>query len=143
MISLTLLLTVTSKEVNAGPFSDTLGKCLVRSVTQVEKINLSKWMFFAMGDHPSLEFSFEVSDSNKVSVDKSTADIMTRLMFHACKQEFKDALKYERKSGYQTAFALLGKVAARELMTDPKVTEALGGFVKFMDHKKVRELLAN
>ena len=32
-----LLVSATNKAVNAGPFTDTFGKCIVRSTTQIEK----------------------------------------------------------------------------------------------------------
>ena len=137
-----LLVSATSKAVNAGPFTDTFGKCIVKSTTQIEKDELIQWMFIALSNHPILKSVIDLSEGVKMKADKQIAKIVMRLFTVACITELKDAVKNEGKQAVTDAFALLGKVSMGALMTDQNVQKAMGRYVKFMDLEKLKSLFA-
>ena len=137
-----LLVSATNKAVNAGPFTDTLGKCIVRSTTQIEKGKLVQWTFIAFSDHQLLKTIFDLSEGDKTTADKQMAKIVMRLFTVACKSELKEAVKFEGQKAVRDAFELLGKVSMGALMTDQNVQKAMGRYVKFMDLEKLKSLFA-
>jgi len=138
-----LLLTVISTNANAGPFADALGKCVVQSTTPEDKFKLMKWIFYAMLEHPNFKSIAEVSEWDKVTADKSMADLLTRLLSIECKAEVKEAVKYEKESAIESAFSLLGEVAGREIMIHPNVAKSSVEFIKFLDEEKMNRLLSD
>ena len=137
-----LLVSATNKAVNAGPFTDTFGKCIVRSTTQIEKGKLVQWMFIAFSNHQLLKSIFDLSEDDKTTADKQMAKIVMRLFTVACKTELKEAVKFEGQKAVRDAFELLGKVSMGAIMTDQNVIKALGRYVKFMEMGKIKSLMA-
>ena len=137
-----LLISATNKAVNAGPYTDTFGKCIIKSTTQIEKDQLIQWMFIAVSDHQILKSVVDLSEGVKTTADKQTAKIVMRLFTVACKTELKDAVKFEGQNAVRDAFELLGKVSMGAIMTDQNVIKALGRYVKFMEMEKIESLMA-
>jgi hypothetical protein len=141
VVCLILFFAITDKTVNAGPFSDTFTRCLIRSVAPTEKSEFVQWMFFSMSKHPSLKSYANVSDSDTLRSDKLMAVFLTRLLSVACKKEFKEAVKFEGENATREAFSFMGRVAVTELLKHPKVEKSTTGFTKFMELEKMRDLL--
>ena len=137
-----LLVSATNKAVNAGPYTDTFGKCIVKSTTQIDKDELILWMFIAISNHQTIKSVIDLSEGVKTTADKQAAKIVMRLFTVACKTELKEAVKNEGKQAVTDAFALLGKVSMGALMTDQNVQKAMGRYVKFMDLEKLKSLFA-
>ena len=101
-----LLVSATNKAANAGPFTDTFGKCIVRSTTQIEKGKLIQWMYIAISDHQILKSVVDFSEGDKTTADKQMAKIVMRLFTVACKTELKEAVKFEGPKAVREAFEL-------------------------------------
>ncbi len=140
MICSILFLSIPSSNVNAGPFSEALGKCLVRSATPIDKVNMVKWIFFAMGEHPSLKSTSKVSEWEKTKNDKAMADLWTRLLTSACRKQTREGIKYEPRIALFSASKMLGRAAMHEIMTNTKVTKRIKSFSRFVDKDAMRRL---
>lgn len=137
-----LVVLAAASPVWAGPYGDSLGKCLVASTAAAEKTALVRWMFAMMALHPDVQSSSAVTPAQRTAMSKETAQLFQRLLTEACAPQTREALRYEGQSTIQTSFSLLGQVAARELFTNPKVAEGLSELSKYMDENKLKELAA-
>ncbi len=127
----------------AGPYTNDLSKCLVSSTSVQDRTTLVKWMFMAFSLHPEVEGLTKVSENQINKVNKKTADLIIRLLTDSCRQNAKDALKFEGQGTIEASFNVLGSVAGRELATNPKVAAAMGGIEKFLDVEKLKSLSPN
>lgn len=129
--------------VPAGPYSDGLARCLVRSTSDADKNDLVKWMFAAAALHPAVMSLASVSDQQRDQSTRNAAKIVERLLTESCRAEARDALKYEGRNTLESAFQVLGQVAGRGLFADPAVARNLAEFGKYIDQKKVDEMLGS
>jgi hypothetical protein len=132
-----LLVLAVAPRAWAGPYGDSLGKCLVSSTTAAEKTTLVRWMFAMMALHPDVEKSSVVTPDKRAELSKEMAQLFERLVTQTCLKETREAVKYEGASTIETSFSLLGQVAARELFAHPKVVEGMSEFSKYLDEKKL------
>jgi hypothetical protein len=130
-----------SAEAAAGPYSDELAKCLVRSTTTSEKTTLMKWTFAAAAAHPDVKGISSVTDAQRDELSQATGRLIERLLTESCKAETQEAMKYEGAMVLQSAFSVLGQVAARGLFTDPSVSGYMSDFLKYVDKAKLQALL--
>jgi hypothetical protein len=136
-----LLIFSTVSPAFAGPYQDALGKCVVGATTGAEKTTLVRWIFAIMALHPDVQSSsVVVTPEQRGVLSKQTAQLFQRLLTESCLKEAREAIRYEGSSAIQSSFSLLGQVAMRELLTDPKVAEGIAEFSKYMDEKKFKEL---
>lgn len=129
----------TVSPVFAGPYADTLGKCMVSATTGPERATLVRWIVVMMGLHPALQGS-GVTPEQRSTASKEVAQLFMRLLTESCKKEATEAIKFEGTSTFESSFGLLGQVAARELFSDPKVSEGMAEFSQFLDKDKLQEL---
>jgi len=129
-------LVLASQSALAGPYTDDLSKCLVRSTSEQQKAVLVEWVFAIAALHPSVKPLSSVSDAKRTDLNKSVADLFTTLLTDTCRQETQDAVKYEGPAAIQTSFALLGQVAMTDLFSNPDVAQGLGAFSQYLDKAK-------
>lgn len=129
-------LLLASSAVQAGPYTDDLSKCLVRSTTEQQKAVLVEWVFAIAALHPTVKPLSSVSDTKRTELNKSVAALFTTLLTDSCRQETHDAVKYEGTGAIQTSFALLGQVAMTDLFSNPSVAQGLGAFAQYLDKAK-------
>ena len=120
----------------AGPYADALGKCLVGATTAAEKTTLVRWMFSIMSLHPDVQTSSAVTPHQRIAIAKQTAQLVERLLTESCGKEAREAIRYEGVSTVDSSFALLGQVAGRELLANPKVEEGLAEFIAPVNREK-------
>jgi hypothetical protein len=125
----------------AGPYADSLGKCLVAGTTTAEKTTLVRWMFAMMALHPDVESGSTVTVAQRTALSKETAQLFQRLLTRACVAETREAVKYEGHATIESSFTLLGQVAARELFSHQRVAEGLSEFASHVDAKALEEVL--
>ena len=134
---LTFLLNISNKPIFAGPFEDEMAKCLVTSTNKRDKTKLVKWIFRVYGDHPEVTYLLDLSDREKMVIDKDVANIFTRLLSEDCIDETKEALDYEGESVMFNAFRILGNVAAQGIVDNPEVKKSINKFVELIDYEKL------
>jgi len=137
-----LLVVGTASSGTAGPYGDSLSKCLVESTTAAQKTTLVRWMFAMMALHPDVQSGSAVTPEQRTAISKETGQLFLRLLTETCASQTRDAIRYEGSATVQSSFSLLGQVAARELFTHPRVAAGLSELTKYLDEKKLKELAA-
>ena len=130
---LALVLTLWSGMSLAGPYGDSLAKCLVSATTEADRTALVKWMFTASAAHPAIEPIVSVSPEQATESNKVMGEMVTKLLVDLCRTETEEALQFEGEMTLQTAFSVLGQVAGRELFSSPEVADAMAGFEAYLD----------
>lgn len=123
--------------VAAGIYSDDLAKCMVKSSNQDDQLSLVRWIFAAMTLHPAIQDYANMSPAQRAEVDGKSAALVTRLLTVDCRAETVAAVKYEGPSVLENAFRVLGEVAMRGLVSDPKVTQGFESWGKALDEEKL------
>jgi hypothetical protein len=126
---------------NAGEAIDTLGQCLSDNTTGKDRKDLAKWIFVSMSAHPEIRQIGAPSPAAADATQRAMGALVTRLMAESCPNEIRAAIKADGPDGAKVAFEYLGKMAMRELMTNPQVNESIGGFEKYLDKAKVEKAL--
>src|SRR5262245_60520797 len=79
----------------AGPYTDDLSKCLVRSTTPEEKSLLVQWMFATMALHPDVKYLAKVTPAERAKLNQRVAALFESLLTRSCLSEARNALKNE------------------------------------------------
>jgi hypothetical protein len=136
-------LTATVSCAIAGPATDALSTCVADNTTGKDRKDLAQWVFVTMSAHPEIQPLSHVTDANRDELDRKLAALATRLVTESCLAEAKAAIKSEGPDSFKVAFAALGQLAMRELMTNPSVSEAFGRYVKYLDNAKFEKAFAD
>jgi len=125
----------------AGPYTDELSKCLVKSTTDADKTLLVQWMFAMATLHPAVKSMSAMSAAQRTKISRDTAGVMEHLLTVSCRPEALQALKYEGNGAIEASFNVLGQVAARELFANPQVAVGVSELGKFVDEDKLKKAL--
>jgi hypothetical protein len=132
---------LSSASAFAGPYSDEMAKCLVTSTSEADKNFLVKWMFAAAALHPADKSISSVSDAQRNELNVKTAKLFERLLTESCKSQVQTAIKYEGQSTIESAFQVLGQVAARGLFSDPNVNGFIAQLGNHIDKQKLESVI--
>jgi hypothetical protein len=130
-----------SLPASAGPYSDDLSKCLVRSTGDAEKRTLVKWIFAAVALHPEVADISSVTPAQRAEMTRNTAKIFEKLLADSCRTEVQQAVQYEGPQTIGSSFQVLGQVAARELFSNPNVAANMADLGKYIDQKRIAEAM--
>ena len=121
----------------ASPYSDALAQCLVKSTSQRDRAQLVRWMFLVLARHPALK-SIAANDAKALDgADRAIAGLITRLVTESCRSETRKVIEFEGTESMKRSFGALGRVAVRDLFADPQVRQAMSGFARYLDKKKL------
>jgi len=126
----------------AGPYTDDLSKCLVRSTTPEEKSLLVQWMFANMALHPDVKYLARVTPAERDRLNQKVAALFESLLTRTCVAEARDAVKNEGPSTFEASFTVLGSVAGRDLSAHPQVQAGFAEFAKAINGPKIEKALA-
>lgn len=126
VVALIVLLTRT---VFAGPYSDQLAKCLVRSTSEEDKNELVKWMFAALASHPEVKSMAAISETQREELNEKTANLMMRLLTESCRFETQEALKYEGQSTLEASCRLTSALCRMSSVLWPLAPPPAGGSI--------------
>ena len=126
-----LFLVFSASVAHAGPYTDDLGKCLVKSTTSDDQVVFMQWMFSALSLHPAVNSLTTLTDEQRAAFNKKVAGLFVRLMSADCRQQTIDALKYEGTAAMQASFQLFGAAAMRGLMGNSHVAKGLEGMAVY------------
>ncbi len=135
------LILLASPAAFAGPYSDEMAKCLVTSTSEADKNFLVKWMFAAAALHPAVKSISSVTDAQRNELNVKTAKLFERLLTESCKKQVQTAIKYEGQSTIESAFQVLGQVAARGLFSDPAVNGFIAQLGNHIDKQKMESVI--
>lgn len=125
----------------AGPYSDDLSRCLVRSTGDADKRALVKWIFAAVALHPEVADIASVTPDQRAEMTRNTARIFEKLLAESCRTEVQQAVQYEGPQTIGSSFQVLGQVAARELFANPAVAANMADLGRYIDQKRIGEAL--
>lgn len=136
---LLLCLTLLTSAAHAGPFTDEMSKCLVRSTSEADKTLLVKWIYAAMSAHPDVKALSNVSLEQGTKLNKDISVLVVRLLTKNCRNETEQALKYEGEKTFAASFEVLGAVAMQGIMANADVSAYFAGFEQQLDAKALQE----
>lgn len=125
----------------AGPFTDEMAKCLVRSTSEADKTLLIKWIFAAMSGHPDVKALSNVTPEKGTQLNQEVAAMVVRLITKSCKNETNQAVKFEGEDTFKSSFEVLGRVAMQGLMSNPGVAAYFNDFAGQLDADALRGAL--
>ena len=137
----TLWVSAMSVSISAGEATDRLSVCLVENTSSQDEINLIRWIVVAYGSDPEVSHLAQSSVLLETEVDIEVAKLFERLLSEDCSTETKTAIIIGGDAAIETAFSILGKVAAKSLTQDAQVSQRLEGFVRYIDFSSIQSLL--
>jgi len=135
------LVFIAAMALNAGIYTQDLIKCMVNNTSPNDVKTLKTWIFFGFAQDKDLSKYARISDAQKEAVNKKMGEFVTRLLTQNCPNELKQAVKYEGNGAIQQSFEYLGRIAGASIMSSPQAREFLTGFSKYIDEKKLNEVL--
>lgn len=140
-VILALCLSLSSFSVMAGPHTDNFSTCLADNTTGKERKDLARWIFVAMATHPDIRDLSQVTPDTRESTNKTMATLVMKLITQTCTKEAQLAAQHEGSESFRSAFEVLGKLAMRELMSNPEVSTTVTGFQRYIDRKKLEAVI--
>ena len=137
----TLWVSAMSVSISAGEATDRLSVCLVENTSSQDEINLIRWIVVAYGSHPEVSDLAQSSVLLETEADIEVAKLFERLLSEDCSTETKTAIIIDGDAAIETAFRILGQVAAKSLTQDAQVKQRLEGFVRYIDFSSIQSLL--
>jgi hypothetical protein len=137
-----LAMTCTASASFAASNSEALNSCLSDNTNGKERKELARWVFFAISNHPDISVFSVATDADKAEADKVVAGLLMRLIGEQCTSQVKATVKSDGPQALVNSFKFLGGLAMQELTTSPAVTNALTGYTKYLDSKKLEAALA-
>lgn len=132
----TMVFTFSSPIAIAGETTEALGKCMADSTTGKDRKDLAQWIFVAMTTHPEIKPLSNVTESNRIDLDKKLAALATRLLTDNCKVEARAAMQADGSDAFKEGFGVLGRLAMQELMSNPSVNASFSNYGKYLDKAK-------
>lgn len=93
----------------------------------------------SVAQHPNLKNNLTVNQTQLIILTKNTASIFERLLTVSCVKPMQQVLKYEGNVALRNSFETLGEVVTKDLISDPKVTQALGDYYQYINKNKIEK----
>lgn len=126
----------------ASPATDRLSTCLADNTSGKDRKDLARWIFLSMSVHPEIRSLSSATPAVRTDADRTMGALVTRLLTVNCERQTQEVVAQEGNIGMFNAFRSLGEVAMRELMSNPDVTASVGGYVRYLDQKKLESVLS-
>jgi hypothetical protein len=122
-----------ASQATAGPTTEALSACMVRSATPADHLILAKWIFAIMSRHPAVSNMANLTEAQRLAINKDGGNLMIRLLATDCAAETKAAYIADGEEAIGNAFGSLGEIAMTDLMSDPNVQSELGKLTEYTD----------
>lgn len=135
LVFILLLLAILSIDANparAQSESERLANCLVQSSTGAQRLDLARWIAYAIIAHPSVRDSVAIPQQALVDGNRSIAQVFTQLITQSCRNESRDAILAGGNS-FGLAFEALGRIATVELLNNPDVNTRIEEFIEYLN----------
>jgi hypothetical protein len=126
----------------AGPYSDDLAKCMVRTSTPADRAEFVRFLFSAMAQHPDVSSMANISPQQMEATLKGTGDLVQRLLLVSCRSEAQLAIRYEGMQSIFYGFQFYGQAMAAELLGNPIVAGKMKDLNKYLDADKFKAFAA-
>lgn len=118
---------------SAGVYGDDLTRCLVSATSREDRVAFTRWIFTAMSANPSVADLSNVSEDQRLEANRTTANLMQRLILTDCRQQSLAAVRYEGEQTISDSFKMVGEVAMIDLMNHPDVAAELESLGTLLD----------
>jgi hypothetical protein len=122
----------------AGPYSDDLAKCMVRSSTPADRAEFVKFLFSALAQHPDVSSMANISPQQMEAVSKASGQLVQRLLLQSCRSEAQQAIHYEGVQSIYFGFQFYGQAMAAELIGNPIVAAKMKDLNNYLDADKFK-----
>ena len=119
----------------AGPFTDEMTKCLVKTTTEADKTLLISWVEAAVSAHPRLETLSNISSDQGAALNKDVTALLTNPLTQRCLAETQQTIRNEGDDAVEASFDFLGETAMQELMADSNVSSFMSGLESNLDEE--------
>lgn len=143
MLVIAFVLTLGTPLAWAGPFTDDMSKCLVKSTSEADKTLLIKWIFAAMAAHPDVKSLSSIPPEKGAQLNRDVGALVMRLLTKNCKSETKQAVDFEGEDTFKTSFGILGQVAMQGLMVNDEVLQYISGFESYLNTEELQHALGS
>jgi hypothetical protein len=126
----------------AGPYSDDLAKCMVRTSTPADRAEFVRFLFSAMAQHPDVSSMANISPQQMEATLKGTGELVQRLLLKSCRSEAQQAIRYEGMQSIFYGFQFYGQAMAAELLGNPIVAAKMKDLNKYLDADKFKAFAA-
>lgn len=137
-VTLTLFTAFPAGAALAGPATDALSSCLVRAVSDEDRVVLMQWIFSTMARHPGVAQLSNISADQRVEINRKGGALFTRLLTADCTLETRKAVLDDGQAALSSAFNVLGGTAMDGLMADPAVQVSLGDLADYIDQNRLK-----
>jgi len=131
---------VGSAPVLAAGAVDAMTLCIANSTTGKDRVELAKWVFVLMAEHPQLQQLSTATPEQQVAGNQKVAQLVTRLITKDCLDETRAAMKVD-PAALQKSFQSLGVLAMQEIMSNPAVAASMGSFAQYLDAAAITSAL--
>jgi hypothetical protein len=140
-LGLAFAMTFHSASGQAQTATDVLARCISDSTSGKDRKDLAKWVLVAMSAHPDLKDVSRFTPELMESVSRTSANLFNRLVTTDCRSQARAAMQASGPQAFAGAFRVLGELAMRELMADKDVVASMGIFERFVDSRRIDEVL--
>lgn len=116
---------------------DQLSDCLVKSTTATDKTAVLQWTFVALSTHPELKQFSQVTEDQKIALDKNVAQVLQRILVEQCSTQTKAVIQADGIQAVGESFQQLGQITGEEIIKNPKVKQQLNGLLRYVDLNKM------
>lgn len=132
----------TYSSARADEHSDNLAKCLVNATTPADQVVFMKWMFATLALHPAVSSMANISDKEREDANRETGALFTAMLAEKCPSQVRDVVMFDGPQAIESAFEVFGRSAMMGLMANDKVAAGLQDFSKYIDEKKLQQVMA-
>jgi hypothetical protein len=125
----------------AGPHTDAMAECLVRSTSDSDRTSLVKWIFTTLSLHPAIKSLSTVSDALRDEMNKTVARLIETLLTESCRSEAQGAIKHEGPDAMRASFQVLGQVAAGSMFSHPDVSDGISEVGRYLNTRRIDGIL--
>jgi len=133
------LAVMAASPATASVFSDDLSRCLVSKTSEADKTMLVRWVFASIAAADGVKDMVKVSDADRTALNQQAADLFVRLITKDCRTTAIASIKNDGGDAFKNSFAVLGQIAMRGLINDPKVNERMDQIDKYFDKKALED----
>ncbi|MCC7200445.1 MAG: hypothetical protein IT483_13115 [Gammaproteobacteria bacterium] len=125
----------------AGIYTDDLSRCFVEKTTKDDRARLVRWLFTAAASNPALAGIYaKITPEQMEAANKDAGGLLMQLLTNTCVEQARKAAQYEPQWLPASMQVLFG-VAGAEMFAGPEVTQSVAGIGKYLDEKKLQELV--
>lgn len=138
-VSASLLFAAAPTPAEAGPYADSLSRCLLKSATEEDKTALMVWIFAAIAQHPAAKGYTNMTDAQREDIARDAAGVFMRLISVDCRREAVAALGNEQ-NGFEIAFRTLGESAAGDLLGGGAPAREMERLMEYVDKDELTQM---